>query len=45
MELHYCKMQLHLQYSSNLQNIDIQVKQSNMLCYTASLKVSFKIEQ
>jgi len=38
-------MQLYLQDSSNLQTINVQVKQCNMLRYTGPLKETFKFPQ
>jgi len=45
MQIYYYTMQLYLQNSSNLQTINVQVKQCNMLRYTAPLKETFKFAQ
>jgi len=43
MQIYYYTMQLYLQ--DNLQTINVQVKQCNMLRYTAPLKETFKFAQ
>ena len=45
MQIYYYTMQLYLQDNSNLQTINVQVKQCNMLRYTAPLKETFKFAQ